>query len=515
MTILCLGDLVLDVIVRLEQPLATGADATSKIVLRPGGQAANVAAWVAALGGTSRFVGKRGADDAGALAASRLLELGVELAGPVEPAGNGVIVSLVDPAGERTMCADRGVAAELRPEEIDEAWFADCEHLHVSGYALLREPVRFAAIRAIELARAAGSAGQHRPLVLERDPRLRRGAVPRPARGARARRRLRERGGGPDRRRPASRAAPGSSSAAPPAPRSTASSAHRTRRGGRRLDRGGRRLRRRLARRRAGPRSRGRRALRAAGRLDAATRQSARLAVMRDLIHVSDEVQTALEEERAVVALETTLVAHGFPAPDGVETGLASEAAVRAAGAVPATIGVLDGQIRIGLEQAELERFTPRRASSARATSPSARCRARSARRRSAARSRPPPRSGSGSWARAASAASTAAFRRRPTSRPTSPPPHASRPSIASSGVKSLLDVPATVELLETLGVPVIGYRTDTLPLFYDAAGGPPVSARADDVSRDRPHRRRPLAARRQRAPRRPPADRRASTSRR
>jgi len=157
MTILCLGDLVLDVIVRLEQPLAIGADATSTIVLRPGGQAANVAAWVAALGGTSRFVGKRGADDAGALAAARLRELGVELAGPVEPAGNGVIVSLVDPSGERTMCPDRGVAAELRPEEIDEAWFADCAHLHVSGYALLRDPVRFAATRAIELARARGA----------------------------------------------------------------------------------------------------------------------------------------------------------------------------------------------------------------------------------------------------------------------------------------------------------------------------------------------------------------------
>ena len=56
----------------------------------------------------------------------------------------------------------------------------------------------------------------------------------------------------------------------------------------------------------------------------------------------------------------------------------------------------------------------------------------------------------------------------------------ASRRSIASSGVKSLLDVPATVELLETLGVPVLGYRTDTLPLFYDAAGGPPVSARVE-----------------------------------
>jgi sugar/nucleoside kinase (ribokinase family) len=154
MTICCLGDLVLDVIVRLEQPLATGADATSRIVLRPGGQAANVAAWIAALGGTPRFIGKRGADDAGTLAASRLRDFGVDVVGPVEPAGNGVIVSLVDISGERSMCSDRGVATELEPDEIDETWFVDCEHLHVSGYALLREPVRFAAVRAVEHARA-------------------------------------------------------------------------------------------------------------------------------------------------------------------------------------------------------------------------------------------------------------------------------------------------------------------------------------------------------------------------
>ena len=157
MTICSLGDLVLDVIVRLEQPLAADADATSNIVLRPGGQGANVAAWVAALGGRSRFVGKRADDDAGALAAQHLRELGVELAGPVEPVGNGVIVSLVQPTGERTMCADRGVATELRPDELDPAWFADCTHLHVSGYALLREPVRFAAAAAVEQARSGGA----------------------------------------------------------------------------------------------------------------------------------------------------------------------------------------------------------------------------------------------------------------------------------------------------------------------------------------------------------------------
>ena len=70
---------------------------------------------------------------------------------------------------------------------------------------------------------------------------------------------------------------------------------------------------------------------------------------MEHLIRVTDEVQAALAEERAVVALETTLVAHGFPAPSGIDVGLASEAAVRAAGATPATIGILDGRIVIGL----------------------------------------------------------------------------------------------------------------------------------------------------------------------
>jgi pseudouridine-5'-phosphate glycosidase len=204
---------------------------------------------------------------------------------------------------------------------------------------------------------------------------------------------------------------------------------------------------------------------------------------MRDLIHVSDEVQTALEEERAVVALETTLVAHGFPAPDGVETGLASEAEVRAAGAVPATIGVLDGQIRIGLEQADLERFTP----DARKLGPRdlAVCAVQGA-------------VGATTVGGTLTAAAAVGIRFMGTGGlggvhrgfPTPPDVSADLAAaaripalIASSGVKSLLDVPATVELLETLGVPVIGYRTDTLPLFYDAAGGPPVSARADDAT--------------------------------
>lgn len=202
---------------------------------------------------------------------------------------------------------------------------------------------------------------------------------------------------------------------------------------------------------------------------------------MHDLIQISDEVQTALEEERAVVALETTLVAHGFPAPAGVETGLASEEAVRAAGAVPATIGVLDGLIRIGIPASELERFTP----AARKLGPRdlAVCAVQGA-------------VGATTVGGTLTAAAVVGIRFMGTGGlggvhrgfPTPPDVSADLAAaaripavIASSGVKSLLDVPATVELLETLGIPVIGYGTDTLPLFYEAAGGPPVSARADD----------------------------------
>ena len=77
-----------------------------------------------------------------------------------------------------------------------------------------------------------------------------------------------------------------------------------------------------------------------------------------DLFQISDEVGHALADRRPVVALETTLVAHGFPPGEGVAVGLESERRVRAAGAVPATIGVLDGLLRVGLTEGELGRFT-------------------------------------------------------------------------------------------------------------------------------------------------------------
>jgi sugar/nucleoside kinase (ribokinase family) len=157
MLIVTLGDLVLDVVVRLRQPLAPGGDASAQIALEAGGQAANVAAWAAAYGARSRWIGKRADDDAGRIASSRLESRGVELAGAVAAAGNGVIVSLVDPGGERSMCPDRGVATELTPAELDAGWVRDADWLHVSGYALFHPPLCHAAHRAVELARDAGA----------------------------------------------------------------------------------------------------------------------------------------------------------------------------------------------------------------------------------------------------------------------------------------------------------------------------------------------------------------------
>jgi ribokinase len=150
--IVTLGDLLLDVIVRLEQPLAEGADADAVTRLGPGGQAANVAAWVAALGGRARFVGKHADDEAGATARRALERYGVEVRGPVVEGRTGTVVALVGADGGRTMASDRGVSPELRADELDPAWLAGCEHLHLPGYSLLRSPIDGAALAAAALA---------------------------------------------------------------------------------------------------------------------------------------------------------------------------------------------------------------------------------------------------------------------------------------------------------------------------------------------------------------------------
>jgi pseudouridine-5'-phosphate glycosidase len=204
---------------------------------------------------------------------------------------------------------------------------------------------------------------------------------------------------------------------------------------------------------------------------------------VRELVHVAAEVADALRHRTAVVALETTLVAHGFPGGEGVAVALESERRVREAGAVPATVGVLDGRVRIGLDAAELARFDP----SARKVGPRdlAACAVQGA-------------VGATTIGGTLAACRVAGIGFMGTGGlggvhrgfPTPPDVSADLGELArtemlivSSGVKSLLDVPATAEVLETLGVPVLGWRTDTLPLFYTAAGGPPVSARVESAA--------------------------------
>jgi sugar/nucleoside kinase (ribokinase family) len=157
MVICTLGDLLMDVVVKLAQPLAGGDDTRAETRVAGGGQAANVAAWAAALGAEARFVGKRGADAAGEVAEADLLRRAVDVLGPPPHGRNGVVVSLVEADGERTMVSDRGVAPELSADELRPDWFDGCDWLHLSGYSLMREPIGTAAERAAELARERGA----------------------------------------------------------------------------------------------------------------------------------------------------------------------------------------------------------------------------------------------------------------------------------------------------------------------------------------------------------------------
>jgi pseudouridine-5'-phosphate glycosidase len=198
------------------------------------------------------------------------------------------------------------------------------------------------------------------------------------------------------------------------------------------------------------------------------------------VIETAPEIADALRSRAPVVALETTLVAHGFPPGEGVAVGIESAQRVRDAGAVPATIGILDGTLRVGLSDAELERFTP----DARKIGP---------RDLAAAIVQGAVGATTVGGTLAACRAAGIGFMgtggiggvHRGDRTDVSADLHElsqTEALVVSSGIKSLLDVPATMELLETLGVPVLGFRTDELPLFYTAHGGPPVPARVESA---------------------------------
>jgi pseudouridine-5'-phosphate glycosidase len=200
-------------------------------------------------------------------------------------------------------------------------------------------------------------------------------------------------------------------------------------------------------------------------------------------LRVAPAVAAALARGAPVVALETAVLTHGLPRPTNLETARAMEAAVRSAGALPATVGALDGALIVGLAEAELERLG--RADDAVKASvrdlPLVVARRRSAGLTVAATARLArvagidvfATGGIGGVHRGAAAsfdisADLPVLARTPL-------------VVVCAGAKSVLDLPATLEWLETAGVPVIGYGTDELPGFVVRATGLRLAARADD----------------------------------
>ena len=201
-------------------------------------------------------------------------------------------------------------------------------------------------------------------------------------------------------------------------------------------------------------------------------------------VRVAGEVAEALAKGRGVVALESTLIAQGLPWPENLETARASEDSVRRAGAVAATIAVLGGEIRVGLTGEELERMArdasgfvkasrrdlawvvARRLDAATTVSATLRL-ARGAGIGLMATG------GLGGVHREASTTFDISTDLDELAR-------ADGCLVVCSGVKSILDVPATLEMMETHGVPVIGYGTDEFPGFTTRSSGLPLEARVD-----------------------------------
>jgi ribokinase len=149
-----LGDAHLDVVTRVRWPPTEETDTPAATSLTVGGQAANVAAWVTALGGRSRLIAARADDLAARLVSGELSRLGVQLVGPVVPGRTGIVISLSDGGQRRSMLTDRGVGTELAAAGLISAWLDGCEWLHIPAYSFACEPVRSAAMAGAAMAAA-------------------------------------------------------------------------------------------------------------------------------------------------------------------------------------------------------------------------------------------------------------------------------------------------------------------------------------------------------------------------
>jgi pseudouridine-5'-phosphate glycosidase len=202
------------------------------------------------------------------------------------------------------------------------------------------------------------------------------------------------------------------------------------------------------------------------------------------LLRVAEEVRAALADGRAVVALESTIVAHGLPWPENLEIGRALEQEVRAGGAVPATVAVVGGECRVGLAADELERVA--RGGKAVPKAGAADLAVAVARGGDAATTV------SGTTFLAARAGvrvfatgGIGGVHRGDTGDVSSDLTVMAREPVAvvSAGAKAILDLPRTVETLETLGVLIVGFGTDELPAFYVRTSGVKLEHRVESAA--------------------------------
>jgi pseudouridine-5'-phosphate glycosidase len=206
---------------------------------------------------------------------------------------------------------------------------------------------------------------------------------------------------------------------------------------------------------------------------------------MRDRLDIQPELREALATERPVVALESTIITHGMPAPRNLETARAVEDEVRAAGALPATIALLDGRIRVGLTDGELARLAGETdvAKVSRADLPAVLAAGATGSTTVAATMicaalagiRVFATGGIGGVHRGAETSFDVSADLQELSR--------SEVAVVCAGAKAILDLPKTLEVLETFGVPVIGYRCDELPAFYSRTSGLAVPLRRDSAA--------------------------------
>ena len=199
---------------------------------------------------------------------------------------------------------------------------------------------------------------------------------------------------------------------------------------------------------------------------------------------IAPEVSDALRAGRGVVALESTLIAQGLPWPENLETARNAEAAVRTSDAVPATIAVLGGTVHIGLDMVTIERLARSAGTFLKASRrdlPFVLARGLDAATTVASTLWLARRAGIGVMATGGlGGVHRGAAESFDISTDLDELARADGALLVCSGVKSILDIPATLEVLETRGVPVLGYRTDEFPAFTTRTSGLPLDARVD-----------------------------------